>query len=204
MAIYPAPHFNQGDVYNEFNYTNNTTDPQVIDTSIFIKNSGGTMSGLLNVPRINLYDSNFGLEFGDSTLQMTAFSQTYIDKINTNSNNQTFNNLAITNNLTFPDTTVQTTAFTTADNNAISKLANLSYVPSTLTTSISNNTYLANLTCGNINTSYLTGLTSNVQTQLNNAINTANLVNPTVSGIYIGTNTDMPQDQPEIRLYQKI
>ena len=50
------------------------------------------------------------------------------------------------------------------------KLTNTTYTAGTNMTSISNNTYCASLTCGNINTSYLSTLTSNVQTQLNNAV----------------------------------
>ena len=202
----PPPHINSSGIFNDMDYNPyaDATVDEVQDFAIFVQKSGDTMTGQLNVPNINLYDTTSVINFGDFSIQSTAFSQAYINRINSNTSNNTFNNLIVTNNITFPDSSIQTTAFTTADNNAISKLANLSYNPSTLTTSISNNTYLANLTCGNINTSYLTGLTSNVQTQLNNAINTPNLVNPTISGIYIGTNTDMPQDQPEIRLYSKI
>ena len=46
-------------------------------------------------------------------------------------------------------------------------MTNINYVSATNTTSITNNAYCETLTCGNINTSYLSTLTSNVQTQLN-------------------------------------
>ena len=167
----PPPHINSSGIFNDMDYNPyaDATVDEVQDFAIFVQKSGDTMTGQLNVPNINLYDTTSVINFGDFSIQSTAFSQAYINRINSNTSNNTFNNLIVTNNITFPDSSIQTTAFTTADNNAISKLANLSYNPSTLTTSISNNTYLANLTCGNINTSYLTGLTSNVQTQLNNA-----------------------------------
>lgn len=47
------------------------------------------------------------------------------------------------------------------------KTTKMSYDSATTTTSFANKTYCNELTCGNFNTSYLSGLTSNAQTQLN-------------------------------------
>ena len=170
MAIYDPPNYNSSGTYNEFDYSNNIVDATTIDTTIVVHKSGDSMVGSLNVPSLNLYDVNGSLEFSDTTEQTTAFSQVYVDKI-TALESATTDHLN-TIDITFSDNSVQSTAFTnnlkTKVNNNNTDLTNINYTSSNLTTSITNNVYCANLTCGNINTSYLTTLTSNVQTQLDN------------------------------------
>jgi hypothetical protein len=168
MAAYFPPNYNQDGVYNEYDYTSMYQNTAPIDTSSFALRSGCTFSGDITAPSITLYDINGSLEFPDATEQTTAFTQAYIDLIN---NPLGLNTTHIkTTDITFVDNSIQDTALTTALINKISSnditLTNTSYTAGTNMTSISNNTYCANLTCGNINTSYLSTLTSNAQTQL--------------------------------------
>jgi hypothetical protein len=68
-------------------------------------------------------------------------------------------------------------------------LTNINYTSANNTTSISNNVFCASLTCGNINTSYLTSLTSNVQTQLNNVNIPTNMMTTDTAQSISGTKT---------------
>ncbi len=175
MAAYLPPNYNQDGVYNEFDYTSTYTTNAKVDTSLFLKRAGDTMQGDLTAPSITLYDVNGSLQFADASEQTKAFTQAYIDSINSSS----IQNLTTTD-ITFADNSVQSTAFTSILKSKLTgnntDLTNINYTSANNTTSISNNVYCASLTCGNINTSYLTTLTSNVQTQINNINMPTNLV----------------------------
>ena len=168
MSAYDPPNFNQGDIYNEYDYTstyqNNTATK--IDTTLFVQKSGSVMGGELSVPSLSLYNSNGSLNFPDGTHQTTAFSQSSIDLLNSS-------NIVhlVTTDITFADSTKQTTAFLASDRTKTSacttQLTNTTFDSVNNKTSISNNVYCGSLTCGNINTSYLTSLTSNAQAQIN-------------------------------------
>ena len=67
MAEYPAPHYNQNQIYNEYDYTSTYTDSPQIDTTLFALRSGCTFSGDITVPSITLYDTQGSLKFSDAT-----------------------------------------------------------------------------------------------------------------------------------------
>ncbi len=85
MSIpYDPPHYNSNFIFNEFDYNTDiiTTKNEAIDVSQLVQKSGDIMTGVLSIPSLNLYNTNGSLEFSDTTEQVTAFTQAYIDKIN--------------------------------------------------------------------------------------------------------------------------
>jgi hypothetical protein len=58
MSLYDPPKYNSSGTYNEFDYSNNIFDASTIDTTVFVHKAGDSMVGSLNVPSLNLYDTN--------------------------------------------------------------------------------------------------------------------------------------------------
>lgn len=82
--------------------------------------------------------------------------------------------------LQFADNTIQTTAASSINTTQIT------YDPFFLTTYIFETTSITSLSCGNFNTTYLSGMTSNIQNQINSAAGNANtaLTNSTLNLTY--------------------
>ena len=115
MSIpYDPPHYNSNFIFNEFDYNTDiiTSNNETIDVVTLVQKSGDIMTGVLSIPSLNIYDANGSLEFADSTEQTTAFSQVYIDMINSASTFDTDHLDVI--DIKFVDNSSQDTAFTTA------------------------------------------------------------------------------------------
>jgi microcystin-dependent protein len=177
--------FNEQDVYVGVDAIENLKD--VIDNELdgYVKVTGDTMTGSLAVPNIELTNPAGQLKFSDGTYQNTALSDTFVSSTNntiantqyifrTNENETTISSdLKLGTKLIFPDTlgnqnypytdTERTTNLDTGQ-----KTTDISYDSGLLLTRVSNSLYAQNLTCGNINTSHLSGTISNLQTQINN------------------------------------
>ena len=133
-------------VFNKKDYNNNNTGYDD-DDSMFINRNGDIMNGSLSMPYIVLTSSENPIHFLDGTYQNTAFNETNEIIVNMKSD-------------------ISGCIFTTE--NLKTKTTNISYSGSLLNkTTISNNCFITNLTCGNINTSHLSNTTSNLQSQLN-------------------------------------
>lgn len=117
--------------------------------SEFINRYGDNMVGSLTAPNIILSSTTNPLIFADGTIQSTAF----------NADSQ----ILLDIKATIP------TDLNTKITNLETKTTAISYIAQSLNrTTISNNCFITNLTCGNINTSHLSSTTSNLQNQINN------------------------------------
>ena len=134
-------------VFNKNDYNNNNNTGYDDDDSMYINRNGDVMNGSLSMPYIVLTSSENPIHFLDGTYQNTAFNETNEIIVNMQSD-------------------ISGCIFATE--NVKTKTTNISYSGSLLNkTTISNNCFITNLECGNINTSHLSGTTSNLQTQIN-------------------------------------
>ena len=134
-------------VFNKNDYNNNNTGYDD-DDSMYINRNGDVMNGSLSMPYIVLTSSENPIHFLDGTYQNTAFNETNEIIVNMQSD-------------------ISGCIFATE--NVKTKTTNISYSGSLLNkTTISNNCFITNLQCGNINTSHLSNTTSNLQTEINN------------------------------------
>jgi hypothetical protein len=165
-------------VFNKKDYNNNNECCEDDDTSMFINRNGDVMNGSLSMPYIVLTSSENPIHFLDGTYQNTAFNETNEIIVNMQSD-------------------ISGCIFATE--NVKTKTTNISYSGSLLNkTTISNNCFITNLECGNINTSHLSNTTSNLQTQINNITTTSTFTNtPITINNSIGDNTIAKYDQPD-------
>ena len=101
--------------------------------------------------------------------------------------------------LTFHDGSYMTTASGAAANEQ--KLTDITYNSGTTTTTIANNTHINNLTANNINTSHLSGTTSNIQTQIDNTVTNTSTNTSNISALQTLTSqhtTDISQNTTNI------
>jgi hypothetical protein len=186
-------------IYNDDNYTTpgeSTQTNQTIDLSQYLRKSGDIMNGSLSAPDISIYNGG-NIEFQTSTGNK-LFTKDHITDIENNKNklnniSSTFNNTTISNKLScekivFADASEQVQAFnhiTQIDTNS-TKLTQVSYDNGLVKTTFNNSVLINNLTCNNFNTSYLTTIDSDVQTQINlkqNIINDSSRL----SALFVGT-----------------
>ena len=190
MASYPPPNEKYNNLYNSLYFTSKGqyAVSEGIENTLsddFMRKDGTTiMTGHLTTPSIVLFNDGT-IQFSDSTVQNTAFTEA--DRINTSTNQQKLTKQSYDTNtdtthitgsfkikkIIFEDDNnkEQVIAFSQADKTKIttneSKLTNVTYDSSQNKTTISNATHLNSLTCGNFSTAHLTGTTSNVQQQIN-------------------------------------
>jgi hypothetical protein len=130
--------------------SNDCCDDDDDNNDMYINRYGDNMIGNLSTPTLILTSINNPLQFPNGSYQSSAFNETNEIIVNMQSD---------ISDVTFaieeiPDLQTKTT--------------NISYLPNPLNkTTISNNCFITNLECGNINTSHLSGTTSNLQTQIN-------------------------------------
>ncbi len=144
---------------NDYNYNNSN---YVDDDTMYVNRNGDILNGGLSMPYLTLTSATNPIHFPDGTYQDTAFNSS---------------NVIITEIKS--DITQLKDDTETLKNSTSLKTTAITYFPDPLfKTEIANNCFITNLTCGNINTSHLSGTNSNVQTQLTtlqNAIqNTSN------------------------------
>ena len=198
MSYYDKPK-SDSIIYNDDNYTTpgeSTQTNQTIDLSQYLRKSGDIMNGSLSAPDISIYNGG-NIEFQTSTGNK-LFTKDHITDIENNKNklnniSSTFNNTTISNKLScekivFADASEQVQAFnhiTQIDTNS-TKLTQVSYDNGLVKTTFNNSVLINNLTCNNFNTSYLTTIDSDVQTQINlkqNIINDSSRL----SALFVGT-----------------
>ena len=181
MASYPYPI--ESDIFNDRDFIGNndvhesTESSSSIDLTSVVHKSGDIMTGPLVSPEIQTGK----LSFYDNSLQEHAFTSQHklsIESLETKTQYITINDDDITavadiaiDTIHFNNTSnVQTQPFTDALNTTINtnttKLTGISYNGGSSITSIANTCNINNLTCGNINTSHLSGTTSSLQTQI--------------------------------------
>lgn len=190
-------------IYNKNNYKAKTTVYNMDD--YLNKNSLSTqiISGSLSAPSL----TTESLTFLNDTTQSSAFTQDHVDSINS-----LIDESAKTTNISYDDSLLKTSIsnncyienvsfgninvshlnnttsnLQTQINNTNIKLTKISYDSDLLKTSISNDCYIANATFGNFNSSYLTGMTSNIQSQINTLSSSG--VNSTLTEITYDSNT---------------
>jgi hypothetical protein len=198
MAYYDKPKSNSI-IYNDDNYISPgefTGNSDNIDLSEYLRKSGDIMNGSLSAPDISIYNGG-NIEFQTSTGNK-LFTKDHITDIENNKNklnniSSTFDNTTISNTLScdkivFPNLTEQVYAFNhikQIDLNS-TKLTQVAYDNGLTKTTFNNNVLINNLTCNNFNTSYLTTIDSDVQTQINlkqNIINDSSRL----SALLVGT-----------------
>jgi hypothetical protein len=184
MASYPAPDDRRSDIFNETDYLTTPSELATVgEEGKYVKVSGDFMSGALSAPSLSTNELTFPT--GVQTQPFTDVLKELVDTLKTKTQNLAspvlgvteINGLTATNNLrlyngslTYADESVQTTAFTYVDrinlDNCTQKTSALAYDPAILRTSVANTFHATNLTAGNINTSFLTGLVGPVETRL--------------------------------------
>lgn len=164
-----------------------------IDPSLFIKRTGDVMSGNLIVPRLSADEIYLAEEpitivtQDEKTRYETAYTKStainydpsFLSNVNSNIQTQLTNNATRT---------------TTLENKTIFQSVNAG----TLTTSFTNNLFCPNikattLLCDNFNASYLSGMTSNIQDQLNTKAEktVVDTLTTNTSGITYTSGTDL-------------
>jgi hypothetical protein len=161
-------------VFNKNDYNNNNNTGYDDDDSMFINRNGDVMNGSLSMPYIVLTSSENPIHFLDGTYQNTAFNETNEIIVNMQSD-------------------ISGCIFATE--NVKTKTTNISYSGSLLNkTTISNNCFITNLECGNINTSHLSNTTSNLQTAINNLIENTQYILVTDHNTYIDGDLTIAQN----------
>lgn len=181
MASYPYPI--ESDVFNDKDYignndVNQSSDAEVINSSLYVHKSGDIMTGPFSAPEIQV-----GLlSFNDNSLQQHAFTdgdKLAIESVETKTQHITINSNDITtipdietNTLHFGNTTeIQTRPFTDAINDKINgthyRISAISYYSTFPMTLVSGTMYANIVVCDNMNTAHLGQTTSHVQTQIN-------------------------------------
>jgi microcystin-dependent protein len=197
--------FNEQDVYAGVDAIENLKD--VIDNELdgYVKVTGDSMTGSLAVPNIELTNPSAQLKFSDGTYQNTALSDTFVSLTNntvintqyilkTDANETLINSdLKLGTKLIFPNTLGNqnypyTDTERTANLDNATKTTAITYDSGLSLTRVSNNLFCDTLTCGNINTSHLSGTTSNLQTQINNLSSNATTT-PIYDSIKLTNNT---------------
>ena len=182
-GFYPPPNPYFEDVFNPNDYKTYEElareNDESIDLSNYVKKSGDVMSGYLSTPEL----ATPKISFFDNTTQTTAFTLDMLNDVQSiqNTTNDivydeetettTINNTLNLTNLKFGDTESQIPPFTethkTDINNNKSKVTGINYDSGLLKTTINNTCHINSLTCGNLNTTHLTGTSGNLQTQIN-------------------------------------
>jgi microcystin-dependent protein len=143
----------------------NGLDPRYANTE------GDTIQGDITLNSLVVIN---GINFSNElpyAIQTQAFTTAHKDSIalstskTKNLSIDSSGNTVLSKSLVFSDGTIQTTAPNNSANNT--KLTDISYDGGLLKTTIGNTCHINNLTCGNINTSHLSGTTSNLQNQIN-------------------------------------
>jgi hypothetical protein len=208
MSYYDKPK-SDSIIYNDDNYISpgeSTGNSDNIDLSAYLRKTGDIMVGPLSVPNVSIY-SGGNLEFQTTTGNKILTIDHVIDiennkkklhniSINTVTDTTTIDNDLNVDKIIFPDLTEQVEAFTTDKVTTVAnnkfKLTQMSYDNGLLKTTFLNSTLINNLTCNNFNTSYLTGLDSSVQGQLNvkqNIINNSSKLDSLLIGTGVISNT---------------
>jgi microcystin-dependent protein len=151
----------------------------------YVQRDGSTiMTGGLMTPSVTIFN-NGTIQFTDDSIQTTAFTNQDKSNATTNTTKLTKQSYDAETDTTdilgsfkirkiiFADDndSEQVISFSASDKsnitNNVGKLTQVSYDSGLLKTTLNNSCHVNNLTCGNFNTSHLSGTTSNVQTQLN-------------------------------------
>lgn len=204
--------FNEQDVNQNGELTEDMKEYIETELDDYVRKTGDEMTGGLILPTLQLTNSGNQIQFSDLTYQRSAFTRELNTALNETINKTTFMSASISDILTTFESDVllnnkkllflsgeQNYPYTNEERNmnlsSNTKLTNTTYNAGLLKTSISNNLYAENLTCGNINTSHLNGTTSNLQQQLNtlNSGNTKYITsdnnwNTTIGGTIITGN----------------
>ena len=162
--------FNNSDVEGE---NENTT----VDLSNYVEKKGDVMTGALTVPQLNFVN--------DGSSQQTAFTEQL--KQNVISNTVKTTEMSFSDNITYFWKPVQMEAELILQDGSVlvgmdynSNTTQIGYDSVLEKTTISKNTFINNLTCGNINTADLTSTTSNLQAQINSLQGQITLLNSTI------------------------
>jgi len=165
-------------VFNKNDYIINLSTIED-DDSNYINRMGDSMNGPLSMPYIILTMSENPIHFSDGTYQNTAFNETNEIIVNMKSDISG----CIESNININD-----------------KITNISYDDYLIKTTISNNCFITNLTCGNINTSHLSGTDENLQTQINSkeskdsSINANRIYNGSVDNLTFNYISELTSD----------
>jgi hypothetical protein len=182
MASYLQPDEFTSVVFNESDYL--TTAKELANVGVdknYVRRDGDTMTGSLHVP--SLTTSQLAFPGSTQTQAFTDVLQELLQTVNTrtqhiwvNGDNNTEISTVCVNTLKFIDDSnqTQTKAFSDTDRSLIeintNKLTKVTYDANLLKTSVSGSLYASTFSCGNFNTSYLTTLSSDVESRITSAL----------------------------------